>query len=117
MSDGTIQIRTAELADRLDGELIGDGDVSLRGINTLDVARDDELSFIVNEAYAKKWPDSDAAATIVSRSFHTELGHFPASSPGRTFKSTSRPSLVSLARSIPLGAALPRALSDTPMAA
>lgn len=68
MSVGTILIRTAELAERLDGELVGDGDVPLRGVNTLDAARDDELAFIVNEAYAKKWPESDAAATIVSRS-------------------------------------------------
>ena len=39
MSVGTILIRTAELAERLYGELVGDGDVPLRGLNTVDAAR------------------------------------------------------------------------------
>lgn len=58
---------TGELAAALGAELIGPADVALRHVDTLDRAGRSSLTFIRDERYASMWPQSGAAAAIVSR--------------------------------------------------
>lgn len=57
----------AELATRLGGELRGNGDVVIRGINSLGDARSDEITFIHEVRYATKFSSSKAGAALVSQ--------------------------------------------------
>lgn len=59
---------TAEqISERVRGELIGAGDVVLRGIEVLSRAGEDQISFIRDGKYADEWHASRAGAALVSR--------------------------------------------------
>ena len=55
-----------ELAERIDGEVIGDETVIVTGINSLQEARDDELSFFTDRRYRDRITKTRAAALITS---------------------------------------------------
>jgi len=63
---------TASIAEHVSGELVGPGDVTLTGVEALDRASADQLSFIVSKSYGKKWAESKAGAAIVSRKVELE---------------------------------------------
>ncbi len=65
---------TQEIADRVQGELIGPGDAAIAGVNALTAAQPGELTFIGDEAHAAKWPASRASAALVRRGLAVEPG-------------------------------------------
>lgn len=62
---GTISKTLGELSELLGGELVGDPDVEIRGIATLENARSSDLSFLANRKYAGKVADSGAGGILV----------------------------------------------------
>ncbi len=54
-----------QLADRIDARLEGDGECSISGLNTLQVAQSGELSFLANPAYRRYLADTQASAVIL----------------------------------------------------
>lgn len=57
----------ADLAQRLGGELRGDGHATIRGVNSLDQAKPDEITFISSGAYANDWSKSNAGTAVVNK--------------------------------------------------
>lgn len=58
---------TAEMAQRVGGELRGDAAAVLRGVEGIDAAAPGHLTLITDEAYAARWGSSGASAALVSR--------------------------------------------------
>jgi len=56
----------AELAERVDGELHGDGTATINGINDLTNATPDQITFITSRRYARQWRESRAGAAIAN---------------------------------------------------
>jgi UDP-3-O-[3-hydroxymyristoyl] glucosamine N-acyltransferase len=56
-----------QIAELVEGELIGPADVMVRGVEALDRAAADQLTFIGDAEYARRWPDSAARVALVSR--------------------------------------------------
>ncbi len=59
----------AALAETLDATLEGDGDVEIRGVQTLADATARDVTFVIDEARATQWPASRGAAVIVATDF------------------------------------------------
>ena len=57
----------AQIAELLDAELLGDGEVSLERLDGLDRADDRTLSFIRDAEFARAWTSSRAGAALISR--------------------------------------------------
>lgn len=55
-----------ELAERVHGKVIGDESLIIRGINSLQEARDEELSFFVDRRYRNRLAETRASALIAS---------------------------------------------------
>ncbi len=68
------QASLSEISSLLKGELKGDGDILIKGIQALDFAAKDEISFVVGKAYFEKALNCNAAALIISKkaNFQTE---------------------------------------------
>lgn len=64
MSTGEYSLQA--LADILQLELQGDGDITINGLATLSAAQADELAFLANPRYAKQLEFTEAAAVIVT---------------------------------------------------
>lgn len=60
-----MQIRLAELADRLEAELRGDGDLIITGVSTLKEAGSGEIAFLANESYRKHLAGTSAGAVLL----------------------------------------------------
>jgi len=58
---------TGQLAELVDGELVGAGDVAISAIDSVDRAGDRDLTFVGDEHYAQRWAASKAAAALVRR--------------------------------------------------
>ncbi len=58
----------ADLAAKVDAELIGDGSQAIKGLNTLQDACEGELAFLANPAYARYLKTTGASAVIMSPS-------------------------------------------------
>ncbi|HSN54928.1 MAG TPA: UDP-3-O-(3-hydroxymyristoyl)glucosamine N-acyltransferase [Candidatus Sulfomarinibacteraceae bacterium] len=84
--------KLAELAARLGAELVGDGDRELVGIQPLDAAGPEHLSFLHNPKYAAQAAASRAGAVIVDRADRL---------PGRDLLVTGEPYLA-VARALQL---------------
>jgi len=56
-----------EIASRLNGELAGDPEVRITGVQSVDDARAGDITFITDRKYASRWPECHAGAVIVSR--------------------------------------------------
>jgi len=54
-----------ELADYLDGTVIGDGDVRIRGLGSLDDAGEGQITFLANPRYAAKVATTRATAVVL----------------------------------------------------
>ena len=58
----------SQIADLIDAELIGDGEVRIDGINALDSAKTGQISYLANSKYQKTLCNSQASAVILSSS-------------------------------------------------
>ncbi|MBL8764971.1 MAG: UDP-3-O-(3-hydroxymyristoyl)glucosamine N-acyltransferase [Phycisphaerae bacterium] len=67
---------SATIASALKAELVGRSDLAIVGIETLGLARSDQLSFIRDPSNARQWPASRAGAALVSRGVEVP-GHDP----------------------------------------
>jgi len=65
MADMTLQ----ELAERIGGELTGDGAKTVRGLAPLDSADGGEVAFLANDKYQKHMADTKALAVIVGADY------------------------------------------------
>ncbi len=63
-------MRLKELATRLDCQLEGDGNIEIRGVNSLELAGPDELSFLANRKYTRLLKSTRAAAVLVPKDFN-----------------------------------------------
>ncbi len=61
--------RLKEIATFIKGELIGDGEVIINGINGINEAKEDEISFIVSSKYENLIELTKAACVIVPKDF------------------------------------------------
>lgn len=55
-----------EIAGRLSGRLDGPGHVTVRGVNTLDDASPDQITFIADRRHASRWGESRASIAVVT---------------------------------------------------
>ena len=53
---------TADLAERLHGELKGRSDLGIEGINALEDASEREVTFILDQTHAALWAQTPATA-------------------------------------------------------
>ena len=67
MSDSATAISTGALAELVGGELIGSGDVMISGMQSIDAAGPDEITFIHGSKWSARWSSSSAGAALVSR--------------------------------------------------
>lgn len=63
----TPRLTAAELAQRLQGEIVGDGAVFIAGFAPADTARAGDLTFAENENYLARAEKSDASAILVGK--------------------------------------------------
>ncbi|MBK7495824.1 MAG: UDP-3-O-acylglucosamine N-acyltransferase [bacterium] len=66
-------LRLGELAERIACKLVGDPNVLISGVNTIDAAGPGELSFVHNEKYISAIPNSRASAIVVPMDLETEF--------------------------------------------
>lgn len=66
----------AKLASIVGGELIGRGDLVIRGVNSIDEAADGEITFIADAPHAQRWAASRASAAVISAGLEV-TGHDP----------------------------------------
>lgn len=60
-----MELSLNKIAQMLDGKVIGNGDVMITGLNSLDTAAIGEISFFVNRRYKESLRESRASAVIV----------------------------------------------------
>ncbi|MCD6255902.1 MAG: UDP-3-O-(3-hydroxymyristoyl)glucosamine N-acyltransferase [Deltaproteobacteria bacterium] len=60
-------VKLKEIAKLVDGELIGDGEVSISGIAPIETAKDGEISFLANPKYKAFLKKTKASAVIVPK--------------------------------------------------
>ncbi len=61
-----IPIRLADVASAVGGAVVGDGDVTVLGVASLDRATPNDLSFLASPKYAKLLAECEAAAVLVT---------------------------------------------------
>jgi UDP-3-O-[3-hydroxymyristoyl] glucosamine N-acyltransferase len=78
-SAGTDQpsLTAGEIASLAGGRLDGPSDLVIRGLDTVDAAGPDELTFIGDASYAGRWASSRAGAALVTEGLEPD-GHDPA---------------------------------------
>lgn len=59
--------RLAEIAEHLDGELVGDGSIVIEGLAGIEEAKEGEISFVASPKYLQFLEGSKASAVIVSK--------------------------------------------------
>lgn len=64
-----IEMTLKELADKLGGELVGDGERMVRAVGSLESAGADEVTFLANVRYEKYMADTRAVAVIVATDY------------------------------------------------
>lgn len=60
------QYTLSQLAEMIEGEVVGDGNTMITGISTLQAARKGDISFLANPAYEKYLKETQASVVIVS---------------------------------------------------
>ncbi len=78
-------MKLSELADRLACELLGDGEVELRGVAGLERAGPGDLSFLASPRYAPQLATTRASAVIVPRGENTALPRLVSDNPYLAF--------------------------------
>lgn len=76
-----------ELAEKVDGELVGDPQCPISGVSTLQNARPNTISFLANPAYRKYLAETKASAVILRREEleHCKVSAIVASNPYATY--------------------------------
>ncbi|MHC4413900.1 MAG: UDP-3-O-(3-hydroxymyristoyl)glucosamine N-acyltransferase [Planctomycetota bacterium] len=72
----TTECTTADLAEHVSGELRGRSDLPIVGINSMDEATTDQITFIADSLHARRWPEVRARAAVVSEGLEPP-GHDP----------------------------------------
>lgn len=67
---------TAEIAERVHGELRGRADLRITTVNGLDEASEGEITFIADSAHASRWSETAAGAAVISHGIEAR-GHDP----------------------------------------
>ncbi len=67
MAAQTVQIRLDELAQKLGAQLLGDGVVKIRGVNTIQGAGPEEICFFSSQKHAEKLKSCRAAGVLTQR--------------------------------------------------
>jgi UDP-3-O-[3-hydroxymyristoyl] glucosamine N-acyltransferase len=67
---------TADLAERVHGELNGRSDLGIEGVNALDEASERQITFITDKAHADLWAGTRAAAAVITDGLDAN-GHDP----------------------------------------
>ncbi|WMY95489.1 MAG: UDP-3-O-(3-hydroxymyristoyl)glucosamine N-acyltransferase [Arsenophonus sp.] len=62
-------IRLADLAQQLDAQLYGDGDIIITGIASIHFAKKGEITFLSNSRYLKKLKKCQAAAVVLKKDY------------------------------------------------
>ena len=62
-----------EVAGKVDGRVVGDGDIRVRGLAAVDDAGADRLAFLASSSYVRHAADSGAAAFLVTEALEEEL--------------------------------------------
>jgi len=65
--------RLQEIADRLHGRLVGDGDLGISGIASLQEAEPGQITFVAHHSLARHLKDSKASAVIVSKEVAAQI--------------------------------------------
>lgn len=78
MSEARPVYTTSALAEQVAGELRGSANIEIVGVNALDDATADQITFITDAAHAERWADAQAGAAVVSNGIEPE-GHDPQS--------------------------------------
>jgi UDP-3-O-[3-hydroxymyristoyl] glucosamine N-acyltransferase len=63
-----------QIAAAIDGTVVGRGDLVITGVDALDDAGSDELTFLHGSKWARRWPEVAAGAALVTRGL--ELGNW-----------------------------------------
>jgi len=61
-----------ELASYVGGDVIGDENIKIKGVMTIDEAREGYITFVSNEKYIKKLDQTRASAIIISQKVKTK---------------------------------------------
>jgi len=67
---------TADLAERVRGELVGRSDLAIEGVNALEDASERQITFINDQTHGTRWARSRAAATVITKGIDAR-GHDP----------------------------------------
>ncbi len=67
---------TAELTERVQGELRGRSDLRIAGVNALDEASEGEITLIADSVHASRWSETGAGAAVISHGIEAR-GHDP----------------------------------------
>jgi UDP-3-O-[3-hydroxymyristoyl] glucosamine N-acyltransferase len=78
-------VKLRELAERLGGEPLGDGEVEIRGVAGLEQAGPGDLTFLANPRYAAHLAGTRASAVVVAPGQETALPRLVAKNPYLTF--------------------------------
>ena len=62
-----MKIRLKELAQWVDGTVVGDGETEISGVAAIEEACEGEITFIANPKYLRKLGDTNASAVVVSK--------------------------------------------------
>lgn len=79
------EFKTSEIADLLNGELIGDFNVKVTGISSIETAKYGEITFLANIKYEKYLKDTEASCVIVAINSKIEP------KPGQAFIKVNKP--------------------------
>lgn len=60
-------IRLADLAQQLDAELHGDGDIVITGVASMQAAKAGHITFMVNPKYRDRLADCQASAVVMTQ--------------------------------------------------
>ena len=69
----SIEKSVSELAAHVGGTLVGDGDVVIRGVNSLDAASQGEITYVEDEKFFESAASSKASCVIVPENSTLEL--------------------------------------------
>ncbi len=67
MSNVTNAYTTSDLAERVGGELSGRGDLQIVGVNSMEDAKPQEITFIADARHCQCWQNAQAGAAVASK--------------------------------------------------
>ncbi|MCX8023424.1 MAG: UDP-3-O-(3-hydroxymyristoyl)glucosamine N-acyltransferase [Syntrophorhabdaceae bacterium] len=80
-------ITLGKIADTIQGELIGDGSLNIKGVSGIEDAEEGDITFLINKGYLRYLKDSKASAFIIGN----EIG--PGDIPGKALVISKNPSI------------------------